>query len=429
MSIRPEQDLPHSTDPSSVKSEKSDIKSFLADGAALGASAMFTALIGLFGWLLAARITQPADVGHATAFVNGFILVAALAELGLGQAALLWLPEAGEHAPVLIRRIYVLVLCVCLVLAVVFSFVAPLQLGSVSPLWTRVVFVVAALAWMIFHVQDFVLTGIGAARWVPVENVSFGIVRIVLLVVLATTLGGAGIVLSWAISTAICTVAVTIALARSAGRVAGRRGRLPSRRQAAIAAGSVYVSTMGITLINNLVPILIVVRYGAATGAVFSVIWLGLSALDVAGLGFGNALVVRLRGRSWRTFTNAAIRVVPMFAVPLAVAALLAHPLLELFGTEYADSGQTMLRLVVLGALFRVVVVLVCAVHFGADRAPRMAVLQWLTAAALIALAVLAPVSSGLQLLGVGYVVVQLVLSAAAVADLWRTSQREVEPA
>lgn len=429
MSIRPEQDLPQSTDFSSVESEKSDIKSFLADGAALGASAMFTALIGLFGWLLAARITEPAEVGHATAFVNGFILVAALAELGLGQAGLLWLPEAGEHAPRLIRRIYVSVLGVCLVLAVVFSFIAPLRLGSFSPLWTQVVFVVAALAWMIFHVQDFVLTGIGAARWVPVENISFGIVRIALLVLLATTLGGAGIVLSWAISTVICTVAVTIALARSAGRVAGRPGRLPSRREATIAAGSVYVSTMGITLINNLVPILVVVRYGAATGAVFSVIWLGLSALDVAGLGFGNALIVRLRGRSWRVFSNAVLRVVPMFAVPLAVAALLARPLLELFGAEYADNGQAMLRLVVLGAMFRVIVVLVCAVHFGADRAPRMAALQWLTAVVLIALAVLAPVSSGLEFLGVGYLVVQLVLSGLAVADLWRTSRNEAAPA
>ena len=103
-------------------------------------------------------------------------------------------------------------------------------------------------------------------------------------------------------------------------------------------------------------------RYGAATGAVFSVVWLGLAALDVAGLGFGNALIVRLRGRSWWVFQSAAVRVVPLFAVPLAVAAVLAGPLLGLFGSEYADAGQAMLRLVVLGAIFRVVVVLVCAV-------------------------------------------------------------------
>ena len=39
----------------------------------------------------------------------------------------------------------------------------------------------------------------------------------------------------------------------------------------------------------------------------------------------------------------------------------------------------------------------------------------------------LAPTSRGLEFLGAGYVVVQVVLAGLAVAGLWRTSRRESE--
>ncbi|RLV48614.1 hypothetical protein D9V37_12765 [Nocardioides mangrovicus] len=386
---------------------------------------MFTALIGLVGWLLAARLLHPAQVGHAAAFVNGFLLVAAIAELGLSQAAMRWLTHAGSLAPRLLRRVYAGALASCLVAAVLWTLVAPVDRWSgLGPVGGRALFVVAALVWMLFHVQDFVLTGLGAARWVPVENVGFGIVRIGLLVLLADRFGALGLILSWVIGTALCVVAVSAGLLRNAHRATGP-GRLPTRREATLTAGGTWFAMMGTTLLNNLVPVVVVARYGAATGAVFAVVWLGLNALDVASIGFGNAAVVRLRGGSWRMFGQAARRVLPLFAGPLLVAGLLAHPLLQLFGPLYAAEGQTMLRLVVSGALLRAVVVLVAAVHFARDRVGHMAALHWASALSLVALAGVAPTGRGLALLGAGYLVIQVVLAVLAMLDLVGSSSRE----
>jgi O-antigen/teichoic acid export membrane protein len=48
----------------------------VADGLSLSASAGITAAAGMAGWVLAARLLPPAEIGHTSAFVSGFLLVA-----------------------------------------------------------------------------------------------------------------------------------------------------------------------------------------------------------------------------------------------------------------------------------------------------------------------------------------------------------------
>jgi O-antigen/teichoic acid export membrane protein len=400
---------------------------FLADGSALGASALLTALAGLVGWLVAARTLSPSEVGHASAFVNAFLMIAALSELGTGQAMLRWLPRTGSAAPVLVRRVYAVTLATCLVLSVVWALSASGIVGrATDPLGrtgTTVLFVVAGLAWTLFHLQDDVLTGAGAARWVPLENLLFGAVRIVLLLVLAGPLGSLGIVLSWVLPMVLCDLLVNGLLALRSSRLADRPAWLPRRREVLTTTGSTFAALIGLTLLYNLVPLVVVARFGAATGAVFFVVWMGVVALDLAIVGFGNALVVRLHGAPLHLLRHALTRVLAIFAVPLLVAALAASPLLNLFGEVYARDGRTLLRWLVLGVVFRLVVMLVAAIHLGAGRPLGMALLQGVTAVAVIALAALVPRSGAateLAAIGIGFVLVHVVVAVVAVADLGR---------
>jgi O-antigen/teichoic acid export membrane protein len=388
---------------------------------------MLTALAGLVGWLVAARTLSPTDVGHASAFVNAFLMVAALAELGTGQAMLRWLPRTGSAAPVLVRRVYGATLATCLVLSLVWALAAAGIVGrATEPLGrtgSTVLFVVAGLAWTLFHLQDDVLTGVGAARWVPVENLVFGAVRIVLLLVLAGPLGSLGIVLSWVLPMVLCDLLVNGFLAVRSGRLAGRPAWLPERREVLATTGSTFAALVGLTLLYNVVPLVVVARFGAAAGAVFFVVWMGVVALDLAIVGFGNALVVRLHGAPLQLLRHALTRVLAIFALPLLVAALAASPLLGLFGDVYARDGAVLLRWVVLGVVFRLVVMLVAAIHLGAGRPLGMAVLQGVTAVAVIALAGLVPLTdagSELATIGIGFVLVHVLVAAVAVADLGR---------
>ncbi|MDQ6641242.1 MAG: hypothetical protein M3Y66_01945, partial [Actinomycetota bacterium] len=173
----------------------------------------------------------------------------------------------------------------------------------------------------------------------------------------------------------------------------------------------------------NLLPLIVVARFGAAHGAVFFVVWMGVVALDLAFVGFGNALVVRLQGAGLHLLRHALSRVLAIFAVPLLGAALAASPLLGLFGDVYARDGHTFLRWVVLGVVFRLVVILVSAIHLGAARPQGMALLQAVTTVAVVALAFLVPksdVATELATIGIGFVVVHVVAATVAVADLAR---------
>lgn len=406
----------------------SDRRAFLADGAALGASAILTALVGLLGWLLAARLLTPPEVGRASAFVNGFVFVAGLAELGLGQASLKWLPGAGEHAPRLVTRVYAGVVASALVLGIVWGLITRNDLADQTGLGvaaTLGLYVLACLAWSTFHVQDFILTGLGLARWVPVENLSFGFLRIVLLVGLAKAFGALGVILSWVVPTLAAAVVVSAVLALRRGRCAGVPGVVPSRAKVTRLTGSTYASTIGITFMINLVPLVVTARFGPSIGAVFFIVWNGVAAVELAAAGFGSALVVRLRGDSMFLLRAALRQVLPLFVVPLLIAALAAEPLLLLFGKDYADAGTTMLRLVCLGLALRLVSVLVVAIHLTATRTVRLVLINLGTAVAMIATAGLLDTNGSLTFLGLGYVVIQVVVVVVALLDLRGCAQRE----
>ena len=64
-------------------------------------------------------------------------------------------------------------------------------------------FIVATMAWTIFALQDSVLVGLRQATWVPLENLVFSIVKLILLVTMATLLNAYGIFVSWAIPMAL----------------------------------------------------------------------------------------------------------------------------------------------------------------------------------------------------------------------------------
>lgn len=410
---------------------KSRSDGLVVDGLALGGSALLSALAGFLSWLIAARTQPQAVVSTASAFVSAFILVASLAELSLGPAFLRWLPQAGHRAGRLIRNVYGCVLGAAIVLTAIWLLVPASRavLAATDPLGPALgaaLFAACALSWVLFHLQDEVLTGLHVARWVPLENLLAAASRLLLLVVLAPLLGALGIVLAWA-----ATTAVTVAVVSAGVRVAARnrrnvQGTLPSRSQVVRFSGAMYPANIASSVTAHLIPLIVISRYGPEDGAVFFIVWMGLSALELAGIGLGNAMATRLAGgRQWteRYVARSSARFV-LFALPVLLVGFLgAGLLLSVFGPAYSATGTDVLRWVIIGFAVRLFVLMGTAVYVGAGQGVRVAVVQGANAAATVALVLLLP-TTDLTPIGIGFAATQVILASVVLVDVVRLVRR-----
>ncbi|TVT24841.1 oligosaccharide flippase family protein [Amycolatopsis acidiphila] len=388
----------------------------VADGLALSASAGITAVAGMIGWVLAARLLPTAEVGDTSAFVSGFLLVAGVAELGLGPAILRWLPRSGARNRRLLARSYLAVLLGGLAGSVVFVLV-PAGGEVVHRLPAGVLlFIPAAVGWTLFQFQDAVLTGLNQARWVPVENGSFSVARLALLGALAPVLGSLGLVLSWMVPTVLGVVVVTVLVFRRV-RPGPAPGVLPDRREIVRLLAPTYPATVCLVVLYNLVPLIVLHRFGAEANAVFFVVWTAINALDVAATAFVNPLVVRLSaepGNARRLVREAGGRLVLVFAPVLLIGGLLAGVLLAIFGPQYTQ-GAGLLRILLASQLPRLAVVLGVGVHLAAGRGLGVAALHAMTALVAVVLALVVPSQLAF---GVALLVAQCVLAVVVLADL-----------
>jgi O-antigen/teichoic acid export membrane protein len=358
---------------------KTKADGLVVDGLALGGSALLSALAGFLSWLVAARTQPQAVVSTASAFVSAFILVASLAELSLGPAFLRWLPQAGHRVGRLIRNVYVCVLGAALVLSAIWLLVPASRAVlaatyPLSPAFGAALFTVCAMSWVLFHLQDEVLTGLHVAKWVPLENLLAAVSRLLLLVLLAPLLGALGIVLAWAITTVVTVAAISVGVTIAARRRRSIQGRLPTRSQVIRFSGSMYPANIASSVTAHLVPLIVIARYGPEDGAVFFIVWMGLSALELAGIGLGNAMATRLAGgQHWteRYVARSSARFI-LFALPVLVVGFLAAGLaLSIFGPAYQATGTDLLRWVIVGFAVRLFVLLGTAVYIGAGRGMR----------------------------------------------------------
>ena len=106
------------------------------------------------------------------------------------------------------------------------------QVNWVVGVW----FVVSAMAWCIFTLQDSVLAGLRQAPWIPVENGLFSSVKILLLLALASVSQRYGLFLSLTIPVVLSLIPVNLFLFRRAIPEVG--GARPRRLRAARSGGT-----------------------------------------------------------------------------------------------------------------------------------------------------------------------------------------------
>ena len=352
------------------------------DALALLLNSGVTSLIGVAYWTLAARLTSPEVVGLNAALISAMMALATLSHLGLEGALGGFLPRAGAATGGLVKRAYALAAVLALAFATAFVVAAPRLSGQLRDLQrpgVAALFVAAVLAWSLFALQDSVLTGLGRAVWVPLENILYSAVKLVLVLALAASLGGYGILVSWIVPAALAVVPVSLAVFQifipahlEAYGTEPARGTHLFRRYVAGDGLGMLLAQMN----SVLLPILVMEQAGAATAGHFYIPWMLTQSLDLVAVNVGMSLTVqgaRTQDQLPSMFRRVLLRTLALMGLLVAGAIVAAPLVLSLFGAGYANASVEAFRLLLLGLLFRVVITLaICAAR--AERRPSVVV-------------------------------------------------------
>jgi O-antigen/teichoic acid export membrane protein len=413
---------------------RADRKPGAGEGLALSISSALGALAGLASWLIAARLLPQAEVGLAAAVVSAFILIAGITQLNLGLGLIRWVPVAGRYASPLVWRSLLLIMPLSAVVAVGYVLFVPdlarTAAGADGPLPVGIgLFALASAGWGVFIVHDYILVAIGKPWWTVWRNGLFAVVRITMLVVLGTALGAQGVVLSW-----VCPIVVWIAfgsvvllvVVRRFGRQDPGTGVMPSRSEVVGFLGPTATAQVGYTLLLNQVPLVVILRFGPESGAAFFIAWQATIVLETAASYYMHSLSAswaREPERGAELTTSSRRRLLTIFLPLLALGAILAGPGLFIFGPGYAAAAD-MLRLLLLGLAFRLLVVHELGVRTAAGHGMAYARLHIASTLLVLVVALVVPastepdpngVSAALFPVTLGYVAVQVACAAHVV--------------
>lgn len=318
---------------------------------ALVANQGINAVLGVVFWVAAARLFPTDAVGANAALLSTMTFVALVGQLGMRNAMTWMLPAAGSARARYIARAYLVSLAVSGVLAPVMVLLfSGIEDGFLPGGPAFVIgFTFAAALSAIFAMQDGVLVGLRAARWVPVENAGFGLAKLLLLPLLTTA--RLGIFAAWTLATVPFVLLVN---ALVFGRVLPRMARAAGTEEPPSGTGVMrfvtgdFAGNLMVQGTIRLMPVLILAVLGSTANAYAFQAWtLALPLFFVAGSMVSSMTVESLTtpasaGDYARRMLVSMLRLL----VPTSLALAIAAPwVLHLFGAAYAQEASPLLAI------------------------------------------------------------------------------------
>ncbi len=386
-------------------------------------------LLGLAYWLLAARRYPVADVGRATAAWSAMSLLAGFTALNLIGALTRFIPQSGQRTRALVLRTYAVSAMASVAISIPFLFTVShwglsyAQLGGAT---AGLFFTLCVVIWGIFTLQDGVLTGLRSAIWVPVENGLFGIVKIALLVALASRFPHTGIYVSWMLPVAISLPLVNTLIFQ---RLVPRHARLtadrqpPTGRQIGRFLAGDYTGALCVLASTTLVPVLVAVHIAPGMYAYFYIAWVIGATLDLFAVNMATSLTVEgaFDAATLAVNCRAALRRAMLILLPLAGGvALLAPWALGLFGAGYSAHGAPILELLAVATLPRSVTEIYLGALRAQSRTSLIALIQGVRCVLILGLALVLTRLLGIVGAGVAVLASQVLVAILVAPGLQR---------
>ncbi|PYC84039.1 hypothetical protein C7C46_08145 [Streptomyces tateyamensis] len=399
----------------------------LRNGLLLTASSLLTSVVGVVFWALAARWYSPEQVGRNYAAVAALMLLGGIGQLNLSNVLVRFVPPARQPGR-LVLRAYLGAVLAAVLAGTGFVLLVPVLSPGLGFLHTPLLgaaFVVGAVGYALFELQDGVFTGLRRADLVIWENTGFAVLKTGLLGAFAAAGAVLGILHAWLVGLVVVVVVTNsylFARAIPRHRPRGSPASPTPRYLAADLTGALCWQAAA-----SLPPVLVLNLSGAAASAYFSVAWLVGYGLYQFVNNMGYSLTVEsadertLPAHYWRLLRHTGA----LLAAAVLVLELAAPLLLRVFGADYAAHGTTALRLLGASALPFLVTstaVAVCRVR----RRMRVAVTALVSLSTLVlVLTVLLVPRWGSEGAAAAWLAAQLVVAAGllACAPWWRPAR------
>lgn len=324
------------------------------NGYALVLNAAASSALGFVFWLVAAHRFQAEHIGIGAAVVSASTLAALIGKAGFDAAIIRYGPSASARG---IRRLLLVSMLATLILTCITALVILLlasggveSLGPLrEPLWALGFFALAAataVAWIL----DAYFISEQAAILVLVRNVAFNTVKLVVPLVLATSIAVRAVPLAWGVGLA-ASLAVAFSVLPGRLRARPRERSTPMRaREVAVYAARNYVLNVSEFLPGLLFPLIVLGTLGAEENAHFFLAWTVATVAFLASKSVAqSAFAALVRAASPNAAIRKAFVLSGLVLVPGAVALYVAAPfVLGLFGGEYGAAGAELLRLLAL---------------------------------------------------------------------------------
>ena len=343
-------------------------------GYLLVANTAGTSIIGAAYWAVAAHLYSPEALGRATALISALMLVSTLSQLNLSSTLTRFLPRLGARtAGRLINFSYMGSTVTALIGGVIFVVVAP----RLSSQWSYVgdsyflagLFILAVIVWELFTLQDAALVGLQRAGAIPIENVVYGLLKLVLLVAGALVLHSTDVLASWTLPLILLIPVINWLMFRRylrdrhpEDRIAGLKFRHVARFASVDYAGLLFSQITG-----NFIPLLVMSTLGATANGSFYIAGIITSGAVTVGLNFSTGLMVEGSASPDRLaqLVRGVLRRVALTMVPGTIVLILGARLIaRIYGASDAAHTATLLQVLA----FSLVPVSIQGMAFSIDR-------------------------------------------------------------
>ncbi len=402
---------------------------FVRNAYSLVGSTLATSGFGVIFWIVAAHLFTKEEVGRDTALIATMLFLSSISQLNLTNGFNRFVPVAGVRTRRLVVTGYLATMATACVASSVFvlgiNLWAPrLSLLNDHPIYA-LWFVLGTVVWTVFALQDAVLTGLGEAHWVLIENVIYGIVKIGLLFFVAASLPALGVYAAWTLPLIVAVIAVNGLIFK---RMVPERRNQPLERIDAQAVrhyvGFDMVATLTLSATIGLMPVVMLSILGPSASAYLYLSWTIAYALYLVSIGVGMSFITETSKAPERIVELArkmiqhSLRIVAPLAIFIAV---FAPWLLRIYGPAYSHHATRLLQLLALSAIPNAVTL--CYLNITRVQRRMKAVITttaFLAAGVLILAITLAPII-GIAAVGVGWLVSQTVVAIVLLLGELRT--------
>lgn len=327
------------------------------------AATMVNGGLGFIYWTVIARVSNPREVGIATAIVAAFTLTSLLASFGIAQIMIQVLPRIHEDeawsafvtAGLLTMTVFTA--CVgaiaCLLLPLLSPTLAELRHPAMFAL-----FVIGTGASTTAIGLDAVYVASRRSGKMLQRNLAFGLLKGLLLIAIipfVVLVDSTEIVISWDAGLIISLILGTwylIPRARSGARFTFRGGIWPFLRWWRSMTAHQFANVGGV-LVPLVLPILVIIRMSAQANAYFYLTWSVGAIFFMVSPAISTALFAEgSHGENISDNVRRSSRMIAFILGPaILITCIFSYQILLIFGPEYAEHGSTLLLLLAFAAI------------------------------------------------------------------------------